>query len=151
MLLLSAGDPFNPGSGSWWEIPGGGIDPGETSDEAARRELYEETGIRAAEIGPCVWIQRNQFSFAGMHFDQHERIHVAWCDELDVRPAGLEWIEASAFDGHRWWEVEELLASDVTVLPPGLRHHIADLSTGRLPERPIDIGHLPIEDDWVHG
>jgi 8-oxo-dGTP diphosphatase len=27
-----------------WEIPGGHIEPGETPDEAAARELYEETG-----------------------------------------------------------------------------------------------------------
>lgn len=151
LLLLRAGDPFDSSSGMWWEIPGGGIDPGETSDDAARRELFEETGIRRATIGPCVWIQHNRFTFAGLHFDQHERIHIAWCDELEVRPARLEWIEAAAFDGHHWWELDELLASDVAVLPPRLREHIAPLGAGELPAEPIDIGELPLEDDWVFG
>lgn len=27
-----------------WEVPGGHIEPGETADAAARRELFEETG-----------------------------------------------------------------------------------------------------------
>ena len=33
--------------GFCWEIPGGGIHPGESPDDAAQRELREETGYRA--------------------------------------------------------------------------------------------------------
>jgi putative (di)nucleoside polyphosphate hydrolase len=38
------------GAGSWWQMPQGGIDPGETPEQAATRELFEETGIRSASI-----------------------------------------------------------------------------------------------------
>ena len=31
--------------GDWWQMPQGGVDPGEDADEAAFRELHEETGI----------------------------------------------------------------------------------------------------------
>ncbi|AEV16305.1 MAG: NUDIX hydrolase [Thermus sp.] len=34
------------------EIPAGKVDPGETPEEAARRELLEEVGARAAEVLP---------------------------------------------------------------------------------------------------
>jgi len=30
-----------------WELPGGGAEPGEAPDETARREVLEETGLRA--------------------------------------------------------------------------------------------------------
>lgn len=38
------------GEGQWWQMPQGGVDPGETAEEAARRELWEETGVRRAEF-----------------------------------------------------------------------------------------------------
>ena len=50
--MINASDPGDPSKEPWWEIPGGGMDPGETSADAARREIVEETGISDLELGP---------------------------------------------------------------------------------------------------
>ena len=144
VLLIEAHDPADRTKPPWWEIPGGGIDPSESSDEAARRELEEETGITDAEIGPCVWVQHSVFSFGGFNFDQHERIHVAWCelvDLADVRPRGLEALEVLAFGAPRWWPLDELLGSEARVLPHRLREFLPDLVAGTVPDQPHDITH----------
>jgi putative (di)nucleoside polyphosphate hydrolase len=38
------------GRGAWWQMPQGGIDENEDPRAAARRELFEETGIRSIEF-----------------------------------------------------------------------------------------------------
>ncbi len=38
------------GLGTWWQMPQGGIDDGESPIEAAMRELDEETGIKSASV-----------------------------------------------------------------------------------------------------
>lgn len=140
VLLLRARDPADQSKPPWWEIPGGGMEWGETSADAARRELREETGLTEVEIGPCVWVQHADFDFGGYHFDQDEWIHVAWSDGGDVAPDGLEALEAVAFHGWRWWALDDLLASTDPLLPAQLRDLLPPLVSGRLPASPIDIG-----------
>ena len=45
MLLLHGWDPLKPQTPYWFTI-GGGVEAGETTAQAASRELLEEVGIR---------------------------------------------------------------------------------------------------------
>lgn len=48
VLLIRRGNAPMAGR---WSVPGGRIEPGETAEEAALRELGEETGVEAALLG----------------------------------------------------------------------------------------------------
>ncbi len=140
VFLIQSRDPANAEKGLWWEIPGGGVDPGETSADAAGRELVEEAGIAQAKMGPVVWQQHVEFDFGGYHFDQDEVIHIAWTTQRDIRAGqGLEALEALAFQRARWWPWEELAASNETFLPPELPSLIGQLVKGKLPDPAIDL------------
>jgi hypothetical protein len=64
VLLLHATDP-TAHTRHWWELPGGGLQPGETTTAACRRELAEETGILLDDIGPCIRVRESRFTYNG--------------------------------------------------------------------------------------
>ena len=120
VLLFRGGDPARPEAGTWWFTPGGGIDDGESAEDAARREVREETGFEVAELGPVVLERRVEFEVEGRRFDQEEvffRVVVAGFVPDD---RGWTDLEQRLMLEHRWWTRDELTTTTDTVFPADL-------------------------------
>ena len=132
----------NPETGAeFWTTPGGGIAPGESLEDAIRRELREETGLENAALGPVIWTRREVFPWAGRTLDQRERIVLVETPTFEPRPQiGLEKLAAEDVHEVRWWTVAELERSSAVFYPKRLAHFLRRLLESGPPEEPIDVG-----------
>jgi 8-oxo-dGTP pyrophosphatase MutT (NUDIX family) len=120
-LLIQSHDPTLADSPVWWHVPGGGLDPGESAEQGAIREIAEEVGIRLPAVGPAVGMRTTRFTFAGNAYVQQESFFVVRLpDRVDVDPAQWTDLEKRSTLGWGWWTADEVAASAETIYPGGL-------------------------------
>ena len=120
--------------------PGGAVEAGERHEEAVRRELWEETGIEGAVIGPCLWTREARLRFGGDEVLVRERFFLARVPAATVSLANLvDEAERAVYRGHRWWSATEMRASRDRFAPPDLPALVGAILAGDLPPVPLEI------------
>jgi ADP-ribose pyrophosphatase YjhB (NUDIX family) len=139
-ILLFRGT--NPETGRVvWFTPGGGLRPGESYTDAARREVREEVGVDLSEIGPCVWTRRHVLPrTTSPSLDLRERFFVARVPDTSVDTTGFTRAEADSISESRWMTPEEIAELRDIVAPRRLAELLLPIFAGDYPSPPIDVG-----------
>jgi 8-oxo-dGTP pyrophosphatase MutT (NUDIX family) len=142
VLLFDTVDPLNPALGSWWELPGGGMEPGESIAWTAARELAEETGLVLPldRFEPSTWTRTATYLRRGRRVLQHEHV-VAATIALSAPVPSREHRTAEELEdyvGHRWWSVQDVQASKARFFPGRLPDLLAAFLAGERIVEPFE-------------
>lgn len=138
VLLLQGTDPMESGA-PWWFTPGGGAEDGESALDAARRELFEETGLDAVDLEGPLWRRVAHFQFMGKQYEQHEEFFFTRISTHDLIDDMWTEIERATVLAHRWWSIDDLVATDEQIFPARLGQLIDSLLRQGAPESAFDI------------
>jgi 8-oxo-dGTP pyrophosphatase MutT (NUDIX family) len=125
VLLFKGIAPHDPTEEPWWFCPGGGLEGDEDYRSAARRELFEETGIIADVVGEVILERDITITWDGTAFDQHEEYFLVRTEAQDVSSEQWTEEEHDVIVEHRWWTVDDLRTTPDRVFPPGLADLVA--------------------------
>lgn len=111
-----------------WAAPGGGVEPGETPEEAAHREAAEELGATEVELVP-LWTGHSDYIFANHPVSQTEEFFLVVQHAGILGPVVEETHRRERITAVRWWTLDEIEATTEPLFPTDLadrvRNHLA--------------------------
>ena len=102
---------------AYWLTPGGSLHPGESFEDALRREIREETGLTLAHPGHWVWTSPKRIVRDGLPVDTMARVYIQRVPNLFAAPTALTSEERSTFRELRWWSIDEIAGSCEAFIP----------------------------------
>jgi 8-oxo-dGTP pyrophosphatase MutT (NUDIX family) len=146
LLLMCADDPKTTSAdktyhGRFWFCTGGQIHPGESIQDAALRETYEETGIpgERIELGPVVWFGEFTMILHGVLTRLKQTFIVAKTMQRTAFLTDPDQWEKNFVQNLAWFSLEKIKTSNETIFPVLLPNYLPDILVGNYPMEPFEI------------
>lgn len=125
----------------FWCTIGGGIEDEESIEQAAFREIYEETGIseKKVKLGPLVWYGNVELVLKGKLTRLEESFIVARTKQIDVTLHIPTADEKQVVKKLQWFSIEDIIKSEEIIFPILLSKYLPDIISEIYPEKPIEI------------
>ena len=132
-------DPLRPGLRAFWFTPGGGLEEGETHEEALRRELEEEIGVGDAPLGPWIARRETPFLLFRKSWFVRERYYLIRLPNSAIDTSRLAETEDNPVLDVRWWPLPELEATLDPIEPKGFVDLTKGIIRGDVPAAPGEL------------
>lgn len=103
---------------TYWATPGGQLECNESFEQAALRELFEETGLTRKTTGPQIASRTFPMILpSGENVIAEERFFIINADKSDIDCSGWSHNEKEVIHDHYWWTLEELRQTNEIIFP----------------------------------
>jgi 8-oxo-dGTP diphosphatase len=115
-----------PNRAAFWATAGGALDEGENFERAARRELWEETGLDQ-DVGSPIAVRTNRFTAHwGDEIVAEEHYFIVRTDSEIIDISGHEEIEREIMKEYRWFAPAELDQWHEDIFPPDIKQMLEE-------------------------
>ncbi len=134
--------PPKVGPSSFWFTPGGGIEPGESAEQAALREMDEEVGLTGLPLlGEVARRSALNDRFQRVALC-HERYFLVRTPSAVFDTARLAETDQDEVLDVRWWAVADFASSREVLIPASVLHLVRAIVAGGVPPSPFDLGAM---------
>lgn len=124
---------------SVWITPGGGLEEGESFEQALERELFEELGI---ELSRSDFTSQIYYRFPlyelknGETVRSEERFYLARLEETEFSYTNWTESENKRVTAGKWWSIDEIRQSEEKFFSNDVVEILERLSRGDIPKEP---------------